>query len=203
MRVECVASAVHHTMGYGSFLMKIIKDEDNREHIVLIRGEVKDRNGVLCRVSSECLPGTALFSAECDCEEQIMHSFRIINKEDCGIFIYLRQEGRGHGLATKIRALAEKNKGFDTFVAVENLNLPSDIRNYSVVKSILDLLGTQSIILITNNPNKISAFEEEGIMVEDVKNIPVTANFRSLRHLHAKQKRGHKIDIMDTITEIN
>lgn len=143
----------------------------------------------MCRISSECLPGTALFSAECDCKEQMQFSLQEISKAGHGMFIYLRQEGRGHGLVTKIRALANKNKGLDTFSAVEALDLPADNREYAVVKNILSYFKIHSIECISNSPNKIEAIKDIGVVVESVKNIPISANSISRRHLQAKIAR--------------
>lgn len=191
--LEILANAVHHTIEYGDFQIYIVKGNDSNEHVVLIRGEVNNCQEVLCRVSSECLPGTALFSAECDCKQQIEYALRLISENGHGIFIYLRQEGRGHGLATKIRALANKNKGFDTFKAVECMGLSADVREYSIVKDILDYFNISSIKMICNNPDKVQALIDEGIVVHDVLHIPIIPNPYSLPHLRAKQDRGHEI----------
>ncbi|MDR2971206.1 MAG: GTP cyclohydrolase II RibA [Bacteroidales bacterium] len=199
--INALAKAVHHTKDYGDFDIHIVQDDKKIEHVVLIRGEISNGSDILCRISSECLPGTALFSAECDCEEQIRVSLRMINQADKGIFIYLRQEGRGHGLATKIRALALKNKGRDTFSAVEELGLQSDIREYSVVKDILELFQVQSVVLLSNNPDKVKAIQNEGIVVNSVNAIPISATKYSARHLVAKRERGHDIDIVETMSD--
>lgn len=195
------ASATHHTRDYGDFLIHIVTDDKQYEHVVLVRNDVSNGNNILCRVSSECLPGTALFSAECDCEEQIRVSLNMIAQIDCGIFIYLRQEGRGHGLVTKIRALALKNKGYDTFSAIEDMGLPADIREYSTVKEILKLFQVQSVILISNNPDKVRAIQNEGVVVNSVKTLPISATKYSAPHLLAKKERGHSIDIIETMSD--
>lgn len=193
--IKILANAVHHTIEYGDFDIYIVKGEDSKEHVVLIRGDVENREDILCRVSSECLPGTALFSAECDCKQQIQYSLERISQENQGIFIYLRQEGRGHGLATKIRALANKNRGLDTFAAVECLGLPADVREYSIVKQILDYFKVLSIRCICNNPDKVQALRDEKIVIRSVINIPIEANYYSFPHLRAKQERGHAIKL--------
>lgn len=192
--IEILAQAVHHTIEYGDFDISIIRGEDNKEHVILIKGDIKDHENVLCRVSSECLPGTALFSAECDCKQQIQYALKLISDEGQGIFIYLRQEGRGHGLATKIRALANKNKGLDTFAAVESLGLPADIREYSVVKEILDYYHVHSIKCICNNPDKVQELKNQQIVINSVVNIPIEANIHSLPHLQAKKRKGYVIE---------
>lgn len=191
--IKVLANAIHHTIEYGDFEIYIVMDNDGKEHVVLIRGNIEDCEDILCRISSECLPGTALFSAECDCKQQIQYALQYISEIGQGIFVYLRQEGRGHGLATKIRALANKNRGLDTFVAVECMGLPADVREYSVVKDILDQFRIRSIRIMCNNPEKVQALKECGITINSVINIPVTPNIYSLPHLRAKQVRGHMI----------
>lgn len=191
--IKVLANAIHHTIEYGDFDIYIIQGDDEGEHVVLIHGNVKNRENVLCRVSSECLPGTALFSAECDCKQQIEYALKSISEEENGIFIYLRQEGRGYGLTIKIKALANKNKGDDTFTAVERLGLPADAREYSVVKQILEYFKIESIRCMSNNPDKVKDFIKEGITVKEVVHIPVLPNKFSSRHLYAKRERGHEI----------
>lgn len=195
--INILANAIHHTTEYGDFDIYIVQDEVDKEHIVLVRGNIQGKNEVLCRISSECLPGTALFSAECDCKQQIQYALCAISHRESGIFIYLRQEGRGHGLATKIRALANKNKGLDTFQAVECLGLSADIREYSIVKEILDYFKVESIEIMCNNPDKVQSIKDEGIQVTRVINIPVTPSVYSRQHLQAKRDRGHLIDFID------
>lgn len=198
--IEVVAKAIHHTVEYNDFDIYIVRDDERNEHVILIRGQIENEKNVLCRISSECLPGTALFSAECDCKQQIAYSLDLINKEDRGIFIYLRQEGRGHGLAMKVRALANKNKGMDTFQAVEQLGVPADVRKYTVVKDILDYFRIQSIHIICNNPDKIKSIEQEGVTISSTINIPIIPNEYSYRHLKAKLSKGHKIKFVNEIS---
>ena len=195
--INILANAVHHTTEYGDFEIYIVRGIDSMEHIVLVRGNIEGKNNVLCRISSECLPGTALFSAECDCKQQIQYALRSISQQDCGIFIYLRQEGRGHGLVTKIRALANKNKGLDTFQAVEQLGLSADVREYSIVKEILDFFKVESIEILCNNPDKVRDIEKEGVRISRTINIPVAPSLYSRQHLQAKRNRGHSIRFID------
>jgi len=196
------AKAIHHTKDHGDFDVYVVKDDTQCEHVVLIRGEVRGGDNVLCRVSSECLPGTTLESAECDCQEQIRFSLNMINKEDRGIFIYLLgQEGRGHGLTTKVKALKLKNDGHDTFSAVEELGLQADIRNYSTARNILSLFQVRSIILLSNNPEKVAGIRNEGVVVSDTRSISVSATGHSARHLVAKRDRGHTIDVVKAMSD--
>lgn len=195
--IKILASAVHHTIEFGDFDIYIVEEKDKKEHVVLLRGNVVDCEDVLCRVSSECLPGTALFSAECDCKQQITYALEAISKNESGILIYLRQEGRGHGLATKIKALKNKNDGCDTFEAVERLGLPADVREYSVVKEILEFFKIKSICCMCNNPDKVNQMKEKGVNISKIINIPITSNKYSFPHLAAKISHGHNIVFTD------
>lgn len=194
--ISVCASAIHHTTEFGDFEIHLVKNTDNpgMEHVVLTRGDLYEGTSITCRVSSECLPGTALFSAECDCKEQIRFSLEKIATENRGIFIYLRQEGRGHGLQTKIQALMRKNMGMNTFEAVEALGLPVDVREYGIVNEILNFFKIKSITLITNSPEKTAALRDNNILIDEIINIPITPNPVSQRHLEAKRQRGHRID---------
>lgn len=162
------------------------------QSVVLVKGEIGPKpRRVLCRVASSCLLSTALDSAECDCREQIDESLRLIHREGVGIFLYLRQDGRGHGVATKVRALANKNAGMDTFEAVEALGLAADIRSYGQVLPILSALGVCSIRLLSSNPDKVAAIRATGVVVDEVLPIAVSAPAQATRHLDAKRARGH------------
>ena len=191
--ISLLAKAVHYTEEYGDFNICIFQHADGQEHVVLTCGAIEHAEHLLCRVASECLPGMVFLSAECDCQEQLEKSMQMISEAKEGIIIFLRQEGRGHGLVTKIQALANKNIGFDTFTAVEELGLQADVRDYSVVKDILDYFKIKSIACICSNPDKVQSLQGEGILIETIIDIPVSANSVSRRHLEAKQKRGHTI----------
>jgi 3,4-dihydroxy 2-butanone 4-phosphate synthase/GTP cyclohydrolase II len=162
------------------------------EHIVLVKGDVEDQEMVLCRIASKCVTSTAFGCSDCECADQIDKALEIITDAHRGVLIYLDQEGRGHGLATKIRAMNEKDIGFDTYSAVERLGLPADVRDYSHVPGILTGLGVHSIILLTNNPGKAAAIRSTGVEVAGVEPCRVdNPPARSLQHLEAKRRRGH------------
>jgi 3,4-dihydroxy 2-butanone 4-phosphate synthase/GTP cyclohydrolase II len=193
--IAAVASAIHHTKDYGDFVLTVFSDVKGREHVALSKGDIASVQPVLCRISSECTPGIVLNSAQCDCEEQLNYSLAEIAKAGVGLLIYTREEGRGHGLTTKIRALTNVNSGMDTFEAVEALSLPADVRTYAVEAAILRRLCVTSVRLLTNNPEKSRALISHGIEVADEVSIPVTATAYSAPHLRAKAKRGHIIRI--------
>lgn len=175
--IDISASAIHHSRNYGEFEIIVAVDPvSNDEHIVLVKGNVGGGSNVLCRVSSECVTGTVLNSTDCDCNDQLEYSLNEINQKGKGVFILLKQEGRGHGLKTKIKALNNKNKGMNTFDAVKALGLAEDVREYRVVRNILDALQVESICLLTNSPVKVKKIEDCGVTIERVLNIPVHPN---------------------------
>jgi 3,4-dihydroxy 2-butanone 4-phosphate synthase/GTP cyclohydrolase II len=192
------AEALHVTRGNETFRV-YIADHDSGEHVVLVRGDVSGHEGVLCRVSSACVMSTALGSAECDCKDQLAVAMDLIAKQERGILIYLvNQEGRGHGLKWKIRALKHKNEGMDTFAAVEKLGLPPDIRQYDVVPKILAELEVASVTLLTNNPEKLHRIQSAGVTVKEAQQLEVRPPEHAWRHMEAKRDRGHRLTISYT-----
>lgn len=192
------AEAEHFTRRHGTFTIRITHESSSpliaEGIIVLTRGDVAHGEGILCRVASACATSTALDSAECDCSQQIGAALQHIAAEDRGVFIYLTdQEGRGHGLLTKIRALAEKNRGLDTFAAVEALDLKADVRTYEAVRPILEALGVESIVLLTNNPDKRQAIADTGVTVDDVRHLWVEPPKITQPSMRAKQNLGHAV----------
>lgn len=188
------AEAQHVTRDNGTFKV-YVADHESGEHVVLVRGDVRGRGDVLCRVSSACVMSTALGSAECDCNGQVSEAMeRISNDARGGILIYLvNQEGRGHGLKWKVRALKNKNDGMDTFAAVERLGLAPDVRDYKVVPAILDELDVVSVALLTNNPEKRRQLEDVGVNVSATHALEVCTPRHAWRHMAAKKARGHEL----------
>ena len=189
------AEAEHVTRRRGSFHIMVTREGIDpavpADVIVLTRGDVQGEQ-VLCRVASACVTSTALGSAECDCDLQIDAALERIDKADRGILIYLtHQEGRGHGLRLKVRALANKNAGMDTFAAVEALGEPADVRSYNAVRPILSELGVISVILLTNSPAKFEAVAGDGTTVDRTEPLAVTPHSHAKRSMRAKQARGH------------
>ncbi|MHB8604396.1 MAG: GTP cyclohydrolase II [Thermoplasmatota archaeon] len=134
----------------------------NEEHVALVKGDVRGAN-VLTRIHSSCLTGDALFSARCDCGAQLEEAMRRVEAEGRGVIVYLNQEGRGIGLANKIRAYVLQDQGANTVEANEMLGLPPDARNYGCAAAVLRSLGVESVRLLTNNPEKVSALEASGM----------------------------------------
>ena len=186
------ASAQHQTVRYGAFTVHVTApDRCDGAHLVLVKGSVAHAPNVICRISSSCVTSTALDSAECDCRPQLEEAMRQIACHGRGIVIYLAQEGRGLGIVNKVRALANKNQGMDTFAAVEAMGLVADMRRYDAAVQILRALGPASIVLMTNNPDKIAALNDNGITVSAVLPLVVEVPQHAVRHLVAKRERGH------------
>ena len=164
---------------------------DGKEHVALVKGMVRGKKRVPVRIHSECLTGDALGSLKCDCRQQLETALRELSKRACGVLIYLRQEGRGIGLANKIKAYHLQEHGFDTFDANMLLGFADDLRDYSVAAEMLKLLEVKSIELLTNNPVKIKNLKKHGVRV--VKRIPlkIKSNAFNKKYLNAKKKRGH------------
>ena len=183
----------------GNFHVHVFRNNlDDKEHVALTVGEAKDAKGLLVRVHSECLTGESLGSLRCDCREQLHESMRMIAKEGRGLVIYLRQEGRGIGLGNKVRAYALQDAGIDTYEANHQLGFHADERDYSIAVSILKYFSVRSLLLITNNPEKIRDLREHGIEIIQRVPIEVRPNKFSEEYLRTKRDRaGHMLDHLD------
>lgn len=169
---------------FGKFKASAYKDAKGVEHLVLMRKNKK--TNVLTRIQSECLTGEVFGSKRCDCRDQLDYAMR---KAD--LIIYLRQEGRGHGLFNKLRAYVLQDKGLDTVESAKALGLPVDAREYKVAGEILKKLKIKSICLLTNNPNKANSLKGCKIGVKCV-TIPWSVNTHNKKYLKTKQeKMGH------------
>jgi GTP cyclohydrolase II len=148
---------------WGEFVIHGFEDADTgKEHVALTMGNVADGQPVLSRIHSECLTGDALHSLRCDCGAQLDAAMQTIAREGRGILLYLRQEGRGIGLVNKIRAYQLQDQGADTVEANEQLGFEADMRQYDMLKIMLDHLGVSRLRLMTNNPRKLQALEDLG-----------------------------------------
>ena len=178
---------------YGEFTAIAYKsDIDPDEHLALVMGDISTEEPVLVRVHSECVTGDVFDSLRCDCGEQIALAMQSIAKEGRGVFLYMRQEGRGIGFHNKIRAYALQDKGLDTVEANLSLGFAPDLRDYGVGAQILAELGLRGIRLLTNNPRKVVGLEGYGLKV--VETIPIIAppNPYNRYYLETKQKKlGH------------
>jgi GTP cyclohydrolase II len=164
-------------------------DQDEKEHLALITGEVAGQSDVLVRVHSECFTGDVLGSQRCDCGEQLHLSMQLIAEHGAGILIYLRQEGRGIGLLDKLKAYNLQDAGYDTVEANLALGHQADEREYTIAAAILKDLGVQSVQLLTNNPAKIKHLRMLGVPVG--KRIPLesTVTAENADYLTTKVRR--------------
>lgn len=162
------------------------------EDIVLVKGAISDNDTPLCRVTSRCILSTAFNSATCDCAYQLQFAMRLIAQQGQGLIVYLDQEGRGHGLAAKLRAEALKADGFDTYSAFEHQGLAPDITRLDAVPQILAEVGVSRIVLLSSNPRKAWALRSVGVDIVRTENCePVDVPTLSVRHLQAKAQ-SHK-----------
>ena len=168
---------------------------DDVAHIALVMGEIGDGKDLLVRVHSECLTGDALHSLRCDCAAQRDAALDRIALEGRGVFLYLHQEGRGIGLANKVRAYALQDRGADTVEANLALGLPADKRDYGIGSQILVDLGVREMRLLTNNPRKIVGLEGYGLAIVGRVPLEIPPNPHNVRYMETKrEKMGHLIE---------
>jgi 3,4-dihydroxy 2-butanone 4-phosphate synthase/GTP cyclohydrolase II len=178
---------------FGDFEIHAYEDlAGGKEHVALVLGAIGDGHGVLARVHSSCLTGDVFHSARCDCGPQLHTAMERIAAEGRGVILYLNQEGRGIGLANKIRAYALQDEGYDTVEANERLGFLADQREYGLGVRILSDLGIRSIRLLTNNPRKRAGVETHGMSVSELLPIEIPASEFTRRYLQTKkEKLGH------------
>jgi 3,4-dihydroxy 2-butanone 4-phosphate synthase/GTP cyclohydrolase II len=192
--VKRVASAKLPT-NYGDFYIHAFETQlDKQTHVALVRGDVGDGQNVLVRVHSQCLTGDVLHSVRCDCGAQLDVALRRIADEGRGVLLYLNQEGRGIGLANKIRAYELQDEGFDTVEANERLGFKADQRDYGIGVQILRAIGVRSMRLLSNNPRKLVGVEGHGLSVSEWLPLEIPASDSTRRYLKTKkEKLGHKL----------
>lgn len=175
---------------YGTFEMHGFADsETGKEHLALSMGDLSDATPVLARLHSECLTGDALFSMRCDCGYQLQESLKRIAEEGRGVLLYLRQEGRGIGLLNKIKAYNLQDQGADTVEANQRLGFDADLRKYGMAKDMFDHLHIKSVLLMTNNPRKIKALKDLGIIVVQRQALEVGENSHNEAYLATKASK--------------
>ena len=178
---------------YGDFNLHLYRSRvDGQHHLALVRGEVAGKEKVLVRVHSECLTGDVFGSCRCDCGPQLHQAMKQVAEAGRGVIVYMRQEGRGIGLAPKIQAYKLQEQGYDTVEANEKLGYGMDLREYGLGAQILVDLGLKTIRLLTNNPKKVVGLEGYGLKIVEQVPIKVKSNPHNERYLETKRKKmGH------------
>jgi len=186
---------------FGDFkAIAFVNDIDDYEHLALVKGEIDPEKEVLVRVHSQCLTGDTFGSYRCDCGAQLEKAMELVQKEGLGVILYMQQEGRGIGLANKLKAYALQDKGRDTVEANEELGFEADLRDYGVGAQILVYLGVRKMRLMTNNPKKIIGLDGYGLEVIDRVPIEIEPRPENKKYLLTKcEKLGHlmKIDFKE------
>jgi len=184
---------------YGEFTAVAYRsDVDAAEHVALAKGDVSSDGPVLVRVHSECLTGDVFGSLRCDCGAQVEMALQSIAKEGRGVFLYMRQEGRGIGFHNKLRAYALQDQGMDTVEANIALGFAPDLRNYGVGAQILADLGLHNIRLLTNNPKKVIGLESYGIKIVETVPLIAPSTPYNIHYLETKQKKlGHILGMQE------
>lgn len=182
---------------HGEFtVISYRSDVDTDEQVALVMGDISKAEPVLVRVHSECLTGDVFGSQRCDCGDQIELAMKAIAKEGKGVFLYMRQEGRGIGFHNKIKAYALQDAGMDTVEANISLGFPADLRDYGIGAQILADLGLNEIRLLTNNPKKVISLEGYGLKVVETVPILATPNPHNRFYLETKKKKmGHLLEV--------
>ncbi len=183
---------------FGEFrAVAFVNDIDGREHIALLKGDIDPEKEIMVRVHSECLTGDVFGSYRCDCGEQLKQAMAMVQQEGLGVILYLKQEGRGIGLANKLKAYALQEQGLDTVEANEQLGFDPDLRDYGVGAQILVSLGVKKMRLMTNNPKKIIGLEGYGLEVMGRFPLECEPRPENIRYLSTKcEKLGHLMSII-------
>jgi 3,4-dihydroxy 2-butanone 4-phosphate synthase / GTP cyclohydrolase II len=178
---------------FGDFDLHLYRTKiDGQHHLALVRGQISGAKNVLVRVHSECLTGDVFGSRRCDCGPQLHQAMKQVAEAGCGVILYMRQEGRGIGLAPKIKAYKLQEQGLDTVEANEKLGYGMDLREYGLGAQILVDLGLKTIRLLTNNPKKVVGLEGYGLKITEQVPIKIKSNPHNERYLKTKrEKLGH------------
>ena len=195
-KIDKIESDAYLPTESGNFRVSVTPDENGMEHALLYVDGFEESENPLIRIHSECLTGDAFGSMKCDCGPQLKKSMKLIQQEGAGAIVYLRQEGRGIGLESKIQAYALQDKGYDTFDANLALGHPADARDYSIAAKMLKKKGIKNVRLMTNNPLKIKGLVDNGIEVSDRVSHITGLSDENKEYLKTKSSRmGHLIDL--------
>jgi len=194
----CVAlvSRAHIPTRFGEFDIAIFENnKDQKEHLAISRGNLDDATEVPVRVHSQCQTGDIFGSLRCDCRDQLEHALATFARLDTAALLYLKQEGRGIGLANKIRAYHLQEQGLDTVEANVALGFQDDLRTYEIAASMLKLLNIKSIVLFTNNPEKIKGLSHNGIKIDRREPIVMPPTPYNIDYLDTKKRKaGHLLE---------
>jgi len=200
MRNQCLVTRKAETVlptAHGGEFKAIVfgNDVDDSENVALVKGEISPDEEVLVRVHSECLTGDVFGSKRCDCGDQLHKAMKMIKDEGKGVILYMRQEGRGIGLANKLKAYALQDEGLDTVEANERLGFKPDLRDYGIGAQILVNIGVRKMKLITNNPKKLVGLEGYGLSVAGRVPLETKVNEKNIKYLKTKKKKmGHLLE---------
>lgn len=198
--IEEISAALLPVRDLGRFQIKIFKNAINTiEHIALVKGPIDRDQPCLLRIHSECMTGDVFGSSRCDCGHQLAHSLELISRQG-GVLLYLRQEGRGIGLANKIKAYALQENGLDTVEANEHLGFEPDARDYGFAAQILRELSIEQVKLLTNNPHKVANLQRYGVNVRERISIEIEPNSENISYLRTKRdKLGHWLSRVEEV----
>ena len=199
-RVATVQLPTEHGEFVAMAYRSCLEETPERLHLALVKGEVRGKEDVLVRVHSECLTGDVFGSLRCDCGPQLHRALERIDREGCGVVLYMRQEGRGIGLLSKLKAYELQERGLDTVEANQALGFAPDLRDYGLGAQILADLGLRSLRLLTNNPRKVAGLQGYGLRITDRIPLEVDPNPHNERYLEAKRKKmGHLLHLQDVL----
>ncbi len=192
-----IVAAADFPSEFGAFrILAFVNNKDAKDHTVVQKGEVGDGEGMLTRIHSACLTGDALGSRRCDCGPQLHEALKMIERAGRGLVLYHQAEGRGIGLANKLRAYVLQDRGLDTLEANTALGFKPDERDYSIPAEMLRRLGVRSVRLLTNNPDKVTALEAHGVKVAERVTLQPSLHADNARYLQTKLERfGHLLHL--------